>query len=117
MLWHLLTPFIVPGLFALVGLSLCAVSIPLIRGKVPRNYVYGFRTPKTLKSDAIWYPANRVAGICLYQAGRVTVFGSLLLIPFALFLPAYLIALIGLVFLALPVSVALIKSFAYLRRL
>ena len=46
----------------LVGLPvlLIAVSIPLMLGMVPRNHWYGFRTPKTLSSDSVWYPANRI---------------------------------------------------------
>jgi uncharacterized membrane protein len=41
--------------FTVVG---CAISLPLIYGKVPRNRYYGFRTRKTLADDATWYAAN-----------------------------------------------------------
>ena len=39
-----------------------AVSVPLALGKVPPNRLYGFRTPRTLADDRVWYPVNRVAG-------------------------------------------------------
>jgi uncharacterized membrane protein len=52
-------------------LLIVVVSLPLIAGWVGRNYFYGFRTPRTLSSDAVWYPANRVAGILLLGAGLV----------------------------------------------
>lgn len=52
----------VPVLFILL-------AIPLVFGIVPRNYFYGFRSRRTLKSDAIWYPANRVSGVLLALAG------------------------------------------------
>ncbi len=39
-----------------------AVSIPLVLNAIPPNRWYGFRTPKTLSSPDIWYPANRRAG-------------------------------------------------------
>jgi uncharacterized membrane protein len=39
-------------------------STPLILGLVPRNRFYGLVIPVfTTSSDAIWYHANRVAGI------------------------------------------------------
>ena len=47
------------------------VSVPLIFGMIPPNGWYGFRTPRTISSDDVWYPANRVAGIALSLAGFV----------------------------------------------
>ena len=60
-----------------------ALAVPLIRGRVPRNGVYGFRVPKTLASDAVWYPANRVHGRCLLVSGAILVVGVLAFWPFA----------------------------------
>lgn len=58
---------------------LIALSVPLILGKVPRNGIYGFRTPYTLSSDQVWYRANKIAGIALAVAGSLwLVFASLL---------------------------------------
>lgn len=48
---------------------LVIAAIPMILGKVPPNRVYGFRTPKTLSSPEIWYPANRIAGWWTIAAG------------------------------------------------
>ena len=61
-------PFFIPS--ALIAL----LSLPLIFGWIPRQSFYGVRTPKTLSSDDIWYPANRFAGgvllvcSCIYFA-------------------------------------------------
>jgi uncharacterized membrane protein len=55
------------GLF--VSIMLIVVAVPLILEKIPRNGFYGFRTPYTLSSDAVWYRANRIAGITLLVAG------------------------------------------------
>lgn len=52
-------PFFIPS--ALIAL----LSIPLVFGWIPRQFIYGVRTPKTLSSDEIWYPANRFAGVVL----------------------------------------------------
>jgi len=45
-----------------VPLLILALSIPMILDRVPPNGAYDFRTPKTLESDEVWYPANRAAG-------------------------------------------------------
>ena len=37
---------------------IAALSIPLLLRRVPPNGLYGFRTPRTLSSPDIWYPAN-----------------------------------------------------------
>ena len=47
-----------------IGIVFCIISVPLIKGRVPRNHWYGFRVPKTLRSDSIWYPANAYSGKC-----------------------------------------------------
>ena len=60
-----------PLLLAASGLLFVAISVPLIRQQVRPNRWYGFRTPKTLSSPEIWYPANRAAGIDLLVAGVV----------------------------------------------
>src|SRR5688572_4614882 len=41
-----------------LGPILILVSVPLLLGWIPRNRVYGFRVPATLRSDAIWYDVN-----------------------------------------------------------
>lgn len=54
-----------------VPIVMIVTSIPMILEWVPRNGLYGFRTPRTLASDHVWYPANRVAGIAIACAGSV----------------------------------------------
>ena len=49
-------------IFSAGSILLIALSIPLIKGKVPPNGLYGFRIPLTMNSPEIWYPANRYAG-------------------------------------------------------
>ena len=45
----------------------------MILDKVPPNGVYGFRTPKTLSSPEVWYPANRAAGWFMLAAMVVAI--------------------------------------------
>lgn len=56
-----------------VPLVVLALSIPMILGKVPPNSAYGFRTPKTLSSDEVWYPANRAAGWFMLAAMAMSI--------------------------------------------
>jgi hypothetical protein len=70
-------------LYGLMGLLLVGLSIPLMRGQVPPNSWYGFRTRLTLDNPQIWYPVNAWAGRRLLVVGVVTVIMALLtpLIP------------------------------------
>ena len=55
-----------------VPLVVLASSVPMILGKVPPNYFFGFRTPKTLSSPDVWYAANRAAGWFMVAAAAIS---------------------------------------------
>lgn len=105
-------------MFALSGLLVVGLSIPMILGKVKPNWWYGFRTPKTLSDERIWYKANAYAGKLLLVIGLSWVVGAVVLryIPaiggsFELYNWAYLLlVIIGLILL-------LILSLRYLSSL
>jgi uncharacterized membrane protein len=63
-----------------VDVLIALISIPLILRKVPRNWVYGVRTPATLKSDEIWYPANEYGGKALLVSSVISAIGVLILV-------------------------------------
>lgn len=42
-----------------------ALSLPLVRGKVPPNHFYGFRTRKAFASTGNWYRINHYGGWAL----------------------------------------------------
>ena len=48
--------------WTLCGLICIALSIPLIRGQVGRNQIYGVRFPQSLRSDDAWFAINRFGG-------------------------------------------------------
>jgi hypothetical protein len=53
-------------------LVLVALGIPLIFRLVPRNYLYGMRTARTLWGDeATWYRQNVITGIACVVAGVI----------------------------------------------
>ena len=83
------------------------VSIPLILRMIPRNGFYGFRVPKTLASDNVWYPANQASGVALLLAGCIWLAAALGAVP-----PRY-VTLVGIS----AIGGALVVSFLYLRTL
>jgi uncharacterized membrane protein len=50
---------------------LFVVALPLVLGVIPRNRLYGMRTPRTLSDDRVWYRVNRVAGLALVVSSGV----------------------------------------------
>lgn len=55
------------------GMVIIAASIPLTRGWVPRNSLYGVRLPSSLESDEAWFTINRFGGKRLAQWAVVLV--------------------------------------------
>jgi hypothetical protein len=48
------------------------LGIPLVLGLVPKNWLYGMRTPRTLfSSDDVWYMQNRITGVAMVAIGLV----------------------------------------------
>jgi uncharacterized membrane protein len=48
--------------WTLIGLLCIALSIPLIRGHIGRNALYGVRFPESFESDEVWFAINRFGG-------------------------------------------------------
>ena len=109
MVLHLVA-YLLPGLAALV-------AVPMVLGRVPPNSAYGYRTPKTLSSERIWYPANRFAGWAFLIAFALAITFNLVLWRMHPGWPERTLVL----WMCFPVSVAplasLTASFLYVRRL
>lgn len=99
------------------GALMCVITIPLIRGKVGRNGLYGVRTPKTLASDEVWYPANRYGGRQLMGAGIAIALGSLLLGSISALLSLDLLGLLGLALTMGALGAAVVRTLLYVRTL
>jgi len=67
-------------LIAGLGALFVAGGIPLVRGKVSRNYFLGYRTKTTMRDERIWYPVNAMLGIWLIWAGTLALIIGLLLL-------------------------------------
>ena len=100
-----------------VPLVVVASSIPMILGKVPPNWIYGFRTPRTLSSPEVWYPANRVAGWFMVVAAVVSICFNLALWWIFPEWPLEKMTSWMTGGSLIPFLIALLASFIYLRRL
>jgi hypothetical protein len=58
---------------AALGPVFILVSIPLLFRWVPRNLLYGFRVPATLRHDSVWYEVNARGARHLLLLGAVMV--------------------------------------------
>jgi hypothetical protein len=51
---------------------LIVLGIPLMFRLVPRNWIYGMRTPRTMwSSEETWFMQNQITGIVLLVAGLI----------------------------------------------
>jgi uncharacterized membrane protein len=77
-----MTNWLIPGLVLLgAGLVLIGVGVSLVLGRIGRNRVYGYRTPRTVQDDRIWYPVNAMTGLWMIWGGLLAaVIGFLLVV-------------------------------------
>jgi hypothetical protein len=102
------------SLYALGGLLLAGLSVPMILKKIPPNGLYGFRLPSTVNNPVLWYDVNAYAGWRLLVVGLGSAIGSIILYyTVDSSVDAYALSCLGL-FLALFLW-AMISSFLYLR--
>lgn len=105
-LWNLLIPLV-----------LIPVSIPMILEKIKPNWWYGFRTTKTLSDEKIWYPANKYAGKLMLASGIISLIGLVILYFLKNFFCLWTFNIIGWIITLVPITVAVIMSFVYLKKL
>ena len=70
-----------------VGVVFVILSVPVILKMVKPNHWYGFRTPKTLSNEPIWYKANYVFGWDLTGAGAVVILAAFVMPDIATHFP------------------------------
>lgn len=100
-----------------MAVFLFLLNIPLYLGKIKRNGWYGFRTPRTLSSDEIWYPVNRESAINFMFACVVILLTSLVLFLLRnmMYEPTLIIIMVVVTFVSM--FGAVIKSFIFLSKL
>lgn len=75
---RVLARLLLVALLAVAGVALLSVGVLGWRGLLPRNRVAGVRTPASLRSDAAFRAANRVAAPPIVAAGVVCATGGAL---------------------------------------
>lgn len=103
-------------LFVLLGIVMVGLSLPLALGKVPPNWFYGFRTPKTLSSPDLWYAANRSLGRDGVVAGVATTIASTVVALAGSGRPLFVV-FANLAIMLIGQAVVLARGFRTLRRL
>jgi hypothetical protein len=101
-------------MYLIGGVVLCALSIPLIAGKIGPNGLYGFRVQATLQNATLWFKVNRYAGKRLLVTGILTVLATLgfYFLP-GIGVDAYALACLAVFSLAF--TIAIVQSILYLR--
>jgi len=98
------------------GLLIIALSIPLLKGKIKMNSLYGVRFAKSFASESHWYKINR------YGAKQMILWAVLIVLVgiAAFFLPLQENSPLTLVIAFAPVILVLIpsvQSYRYAKRL
>jgi hypothetical protein len=99
----------IPLFIAAMALIVSLVGLPMALDKVPPNRFYGFRTPRTIADERVWYPANRVAGKALVVAGLL---GALASAPVGFLVQdPNMAAVYALLAMCVPLTIAILYGF------
>jgi uncharacterized membrane protein len=48
-----------------------AIGIPMVMKLIPPNSIYGYRTPRTLNDETVWYTVNANTGLAFIICGVI----------------------------------------------
>jgi hypothetical protein len=94
------------AMYIISGLFLAALSVPLIKRRVPPNAIYGFRVRPTIENPAIWYRVNAYAGKYLLATSLATALAALAfyLVP-DITIDEYALACLGIVAIMVTITI------------
>ena len=99
-----------------MGLVLLLLSIPLLQGKIKRNYWYGFRLPSVFRSEEVWLEVNRYGAKGLLASAVIFLIAAVGLYFWpGITLDVY--ALICALIFAVSLTVTIIRTMRYNRSL
>ena len=96
--------------FGLLGVLFIGLGVPLFRGSIGVNGLYGFRTPKTMSDETVWYEANKILGRDLIIAGTLELLGAVIIALSLKSADLFRFAMTNVVVLVLLVLVAVVHS-------
>ncbi len=103
--------------YIIVGILQMLVGVPLIFEKIKPNSLYGFRLPKTMSNEEIWYKANKYVGRDFVVAGGIVMISSLIFLIFKSSFSLVETAFIGASILVISVVAILVRGLLYLKKL
>lgn len=96
---------------------LLVLSMPLALDMIPRNRFYGIRTPKTMSNDSLWYAGNSFGGVAI-MAATCTYITFAFYAVFNQGKHTFLeIKEVHMLFLFIPLTIALVITHFYIKRL
>jgi hypothetical protein len=103
-------------MFLISGVILVAIAVPLLRGKIAPNALYGFRIQDTLNDKRIWYAVNTYSAKWLVATGLI--FSATCLIGYLI--PGISIDNYSLICLAgfmVPMIIGVVFSWKYMKKI
>ena len=97
------------------GSVLVGLAVPLVRGRVPMNALYGVRFKKSFESEETWYAVNAYGGRLL--AGWGGLFALAGLVGFFLPFEGRTALILGYAFLPLLILIPCWQTYRYLQRI
>jgi len=104
-------------IFILAGSMEIILGLPLLFEKIKPNWIYGFRTSKTMSDKDIWYKSNKYLGRDFIIIGIFLIIGSSFLLLPGFNFSLEEIAYIELFLTLIPIIFVLIRGFSYLKKL
>ena len=109
--------FFVILIFILVGVIEILLGLPLLYEKIKPNRFYGFRLPKTVNNEDIWYNINKYTAKDMIISGIVIIIGMLILLLFKSSVSLSQIVLIGTILIVITLIIFFIRGLNYLKKL
>ena len=109
--------FFVILIFILVGVIEILLGLPLLYEKIKPNWFYGFRLPKTVNNEDIWYNINKYTAKDMIISGIVIIIGMLILLLFKSSVSLSQIVLIGTILIVITLIIFFIRGLNYLKKL
>ena len=104
-------------IFILVGALEIIMGLPLMYSKIKPNWLYGFRTPKTVKNEEVWYKVNERTGRDFIISGIIVILVALSFMVFDFDLDIGTVTIIQAFILTILVLIVLFRGLSLIKKL
>jgi len=102
--------------FIFVGALEIIMGLPLMYGKIKPNWLYGFRTPKTVKNEELWYKINEQTGRGFIISGMIVILIALVFMIFNFDFDIGIVALIQAFIMIILVLIVLFRGLSLIKK-